>query len=131
MTLTNEDAVRKAKAYILFYVERTDQVASDKTATNSSATERHAVDSVCSVVCQEEVSADAALTHIDFIDVAAPHKDTVDDPAPDNAVLENVGEDVAELHKADTALMEAAADSDTSDKAVPEEASQAGQKVAQ
>uniref|UniRef100_G3NL37 Ubiquitin carboxyl-terminal hydrolase n=1 Tax=Gasterosteus aculeatus aculeatus TaxID=481459 RepID=G3NL37_GASAC len=34
VTLTNEDVVRKAKAYILFYVERTEHVASDKTAAN-------------------------------------------------------------------------------------------------
>lgn len=29
VTLTNEDAVRKAKAYILFYVEKAEQAASD------------------------------------------------------------------------------------------------------
>lgn len=34
VTLTSEDAVRKAKAYILFYVERTDQVASDGAHTS-------------------------------------------------------------------------------------------------
>uniref|UniRef100_A0A674NKA8 Ubiquitin carboxyl-terminal hydrolase n=1 Tax=Takifugu rubripes TaxID=31033 RepID=A0A674NKA8_TAKRU len=32
VTLTNEDAVRKAKAYILFYVERAEQAASDHPA---------------------------------------------------------------------------------------------------
>ncbi|XP_034541611.1 ubiquitin carboxyl-terminal hydrolase 3 [Notolabrus celidotus] len=132
VTLTNEDAVRKAKAYILFYVERTDQVASDKTATNSTAAERHVVDSVCSVVCQEKVAAaDTAATDMDLMDVAAPHIDTLDVPAPDSAALENMGEDVAELNKADAALMEAAADSDTSDKAASEEASQAVHAVAQ
>lgn len=33
VTLTNEDAVRKAKAYILFYVEKAEQVASDGNRT--------------------------------------------------------------------------------------------------
>ncbi|CAJ1056652.1 ubiquitin carboxyl-terminal hydrolase 3 [Xyrichtys novacula] len=131
VTLTSEEAVRKAKAYILFYVERTDQVASDKTATNSTATERHAVDSVSTVVCQEKVAGDAASTDTDLTNAGAPHKDTPDVPALDNAALENVGEDVAELHKADAALMEPATDSDTSEKAATEEASQAIHTVAQ
>uniref|UniRef100_UPI0037E7F07C ubiquitin carboxyl-terminal hydrolase 3 isoform X1 n=2 Tax=Semicossyphus pulcher TaxID=241346 RepID=UPI0037E7F07C len=136
VTLTNEEAVRKAKAYILFYVERTDQVASDRAATNSTATEKPAVDpaardSVSSVVSQEKAAADAAPTDMVLMDVAASHISTLDVPAPDNAVLGNVGEDVAELHKADAALMEAAADRDTSDEAAAEEASQAVQVVSQ
>lgn len=34
VTLTNEDAVRKAKAYILFYVEKAEQAASDGSRTS-------------------------------------------------------------------------------------------------
>lgn len=37
VTLTNEDAVRKAKAYILFYVEKAEQVASDGNRTGGKA----------------------------------------------------------------------------------------------
>lgn len=44
VTLTNEDAVKKAKAYILFYVERAEQVASEKPATKSTATNKPAVE---------------------------------------------------------------------------------------
>lgn len=44
VTLTNEDTVRKAKAYILFYVERAEQVASEKPATKSTATDNPAVE---------------------------------------------------------------------------------------
>ncbi|XP_070763489.1 ubiquitin carboxyl-terminal hydrolase 3 isoform X3 [Enoplosus armatus] len=127
VTLTNEDAVRKAKAYILFYVERTGQVASDKTATNSTATNKPAVgtaamDSVSSeVVAQDQVAADTVATDMVLMEVAAA----------DNAALENVGEDMAELHNADAASMEAATDRDTSDKAATEEGSQATQAVAQ
>ncbi|XP_041652313.1 ubiquitin carboxyl-terminal hydrolase 3 isoform X1 [Cheilinus undulatus] len=131
VTLTTEDTVRKAKAYILFYVERTNQVASDKTVTISMATENPAVNSVSLVVCQEEAVADGAPTDMDLMDEASSHIETVDVPAPDNAALGNVGEDEADLHEADTALMEAAADSDTSDKAATEEASQAVQAVTQ
>ncbi|KAG8012673.1 Ubiquitin carboxyl-terminal hydrolase 3 [Nibea albiflora] len=122
VTLTNEDTVRKAKAYILFYVERTEQVASDKTATNSTATNRPAVDAAATdsdsseVVAQDKSAADVVL-----MDVAVP----------DNAASENEGEDMAELHSADTASMEAASDGDTSDKAATEEGSQAIQAAAQ
>lgn len=131
VTLTTEDTVRKAKAYILFYVERTNQVASDKTVTISMATENPAVNSASLVVCQEEAVVDAAPTDMDLMDEASSNIETVDVPTPDNAVLGNVGEDEADLHEADTALMEAAADSDTSDKAATEEASQAVQAVTQ
>ncbi|XP_045893253.1 ubiquitin carboxyl-terminal hydrolase 3 [Micropterus dolomieu] len=114
VTLTNEEAVRKAKAYILFYVERTEQVASDKTATNSTTTNNPAVDSVSSeVVAQDQVAADTVATDMD---VAASHMNTLDVAAPVIAALENVGEDMAELHKADTASMEAATDRDTSEE---------------
>lgn len=38
VTLTNEDTVRKAKAYILFYVESTGQMHSDQTTVKSATT---------------------------------------------------------------------------------------------
>lgn len=121
VTLTNEDVVRKAKAYILFYVERTEQGASDKTATNKPAVDTAAADSGPSeAVAQDKVAADTGL-----IDVPASRMNTQDVAAPDVATSGNVGEDMAELHKANTASMDAAADSDTSDKAAAEEASQA------
>ncbi|TKS73484.1 Ubiquitin carboxyl-terminal hydrolase 3 [Collichthys lucidus] len=122
VTLTNEDAVRKAKAYILFYVERTERVASDKTATNSTATNRPAVDAAAmDSVSSEVVAQDKSAADVVLMDVAVP----------DSAALENEGEDMAELHSADTASMEAVSDGDTSDKAATEEASQAIQAAAQ
>lgn len=123
VTLTNEDAVRKAKAYILFYVERTEQVASDKTATNKPAVDTADMDSGPSeAAAQDKVAADTVL-----MDVPASHMNTQDVAEPDNAALENVGEDMAELHKADTVTsVEAATDRDTS-----EDDSQAIQAVAQ
>ncbi|XP_061825433.1 ubiquitin carboxyl-terminal hydrolase 3 [Nerophis lumbriciformis] len=39
VTLASEETVRKAKAYILFYVERTEQVASGRTAMGTSPAE--------------------------------------------------------------------------------------------
>ncbi|KAI3371293.1 hypothetical protein L3Q82_023910 [Scortum barcoo] len=111
VTLTNEDAVRKAKAYILFYVERTEQVASDKATTDRTATNKPGVDAAATDSVSSEVVARDKVT------------------AGTHAVLT----DAAELHKADAASVEAAAaaDRDTSDKAAEEEAAQAIQAVAQ
>lgn len=137
VTLTNEDTVRKAKAYILFYVERTEQVASDKSTTNSTATSKPAVDTAATdsvssdVAAQDEVAADTVATDTVLIDVAASHMNTLDVVAPGNAAVYNEGEDMPELRNADTASMEAATDRDTSDKAATQEASQAIQAVAQ
>uniref|UniRef100_A0A671UNU6 Ubiquitin carboxyl-terminal hydrolase n=1 Tax=Sparus aurata TaxID=8175 RepID=A0A671UNU6_SPAAU len=132
VTLTNEDAVTKAKAYILFYVERTEQGASDKSATDSTATNKPAVDSAAvDRVSSEAVAQDTVATDVLLLDVAASHMNALDVAAPDNAVLGNESEDMAELHNADTASMEAAPDRDTSEKAATEEASQAIQAVAQ
>uniref|UniRef100_A0A8C2WFT1 ubiquitinyl hydrolase 1 n=1 Tax=Cyclopterus lumpus TaxID=8103 RepID=A0A8C2WFT1_CYCLU len=124
VSLTNEDIVRKAKAYILFYVARTEQVASDKTATNKPAVDTAATDSGPSEeVAQDKVAVDTDMV---LIDVPASHMNTQDVEAPENAAaLENVGEDMAELHKAYVVSMDAATDSDTSDKVATEEASQA------
>lgn len=137
VTLTNEDAVRKAKAYILFYVERTEQVASDKstthsTASNKPAVETAAMDGVSSeAVAQDKVAADTVATDMVLMDVAASHMNPLDVTAPGNAALYNEGEDMPELANADTATVEAATDRDTSDKAATQEASQAIQAVAQ
>uniref|UniRef100_A0A8C4NWN0 Ubiquitin carboxyl-terminal hydrolase n=1 Tax=Dicentrarchus labrax TaxID=13489 RepID=A0A8C4NWN0_DICLA len=96
VTLTNEDTVRKAKAYILFYVERTEQVASDKTATNSTATNQPAVDTAATdSVSLEVVAQDMAAADTVLMDVAASHTNALDVAAPDNAALENEGEDMA------------------------------------
>uniref|UniRef100_A0A3B4U1W5 Ubiquitin carboxyl-terminal hydrolase n=1 Tax=Seriola dumerili TaxID=41447 RepID=A0A3B4U1W5_SERDU len=132
VTLTNEDTVRKAKAYILFYVERTVQVASDQTATNSTATNKPAVDTAAvdsvssEAVAQDMAAADTVATDSVLMDTSA-----MDEKAPDSATLENVGKDMAALDEADIASVEAAADRDTSDKAATEGASQAIQTVAQ
>ena len=137
VTLTNEETVRKAKAYILFYVERTVQVASDKTAANSTVTNKPAVDMAAmdsvstEAVDQIKVTADTVATDSIFVAAAASHMVTLDEKAPGNATLENVGKDMASLADADTASAEAATDRDTSDKAATEEASQAIQTVAQ
>jgi len=99
VSLTNEDIVRKAKAYILFYVERTGREASDKPAPNKPA-------------------VDSGPSDVVMIDVPASHMNTQDVEAPDEAAaLDSVGEDVAELHKANVASMDAATESDTSEEA--------------
>uniref|UniRef100_A0A4W6DH64 Ubiquitin carboxyl-terminal hydrolase n=1 Tax=Lates calcarifer TaxID=8187 RepID=A0A4W6DH64_LATCA len=137
VTLTNEDTVRKAKAYILFYVERTGEVALDKNATNSTATNKPAVDTAAmnsdssEAVSLDKVAADTAATDSVLMDAAATQVVTLDGKAPDNTTLENMGKDMAALHEADTASVEAAAGRDTSDKAAAEEASQAIQTVSQ
>lgn len=132
VTLTSEDTVRKAKAYILFYVERTGQVAGDKTATNSTPAKPPAVDTVTvGGVSSEAVAQDKVATNSVLVDAAASHMVTLDEKAPDNATLEIVGNDMAALDEADTASVEAATDMDTSDKATTEEASQAIQTVGQ
>lgn len=131
--------MRKAKAYILFYVERSCQVASDKTATNSTATNKPAVDTAAAdgvsvsseAATQDEAVGDTVATDRVLTDVSASHMVTLDGKASDNATLENVSKHMAALDEADTASAEAAADSDTSDKTATEEAGQAIQMVAQ
>uniref|UniRef100_A0A665W8F9 Ubiquitin carboxyl-terminal hydrolase n=1 Tax=Echeneis naucrates TaxID=173247 RepID=A0A665W8F9_ECHNA len=137
VTLTNEDTVRKAKAYILFYVERTGQVASDKIATDSTATNKPvvataAVDGLSSeAIAQDMAAADTEAADTVLIDASVPLLLTLDKKGSDNANLENVGKHRATVDEADTAPVEATADRDTSDKAAAEEASQAIQMVAQ
>uniref|UniRef100_A0AAQ5XJ29 Ubiquitin carboxyl-terminal hydrolase n=1 Tax=Amphiprion ocellaris TaxID=80972 RepID=A0AAQ5XJ29_AMPOC len=132
VTLTNEDTVRKAKAYILFYVERTGQVASDKIATSKPAVDTAAVDSVSSeTVSQGKVAADTAATDMVLMDVAATHMNILDEKAQDNCILEDVSKDMAAVDEADAVSEKAATDMDTSEKDAAEEACQAVQTVAQ
>lgn len=129
MTLTNEDTVRKAKAYILFYVEKAgeEQVLSDKPAMDTAA-----MDHICpEAAAQDKAAADGVATDMVLTDVASSHVHAADVAATDHAALENEGEDMAAPHDADKASAQAATDSDTSDKSRTEEASQAIQAVAQ
>ncbi|CAI5664144.1 unnamed protein product [Oreochromis niloticus] len=132
VTLTNEDTVRKAKAYILFYVERTGQVPSDTSASNSTATNKPAVDAAAvdsvspEIVSQDTVVADTVATDMDFADAASSHGDVVGEKEE-----EDVNKDMATLAEGDTVSVKAAADADTSDKAATEESHQALQTVAQ
>uniref|UniRef100_A0A3P8USG7 Ubiquitin carboxyl-terminal hydrolase n=1 Tax=Cynoglossus semilaevis TaxID=244447 RepID=A0A3P8USG7_CYNSE len=118
VTLVSEDTVKKAKAYILFYVESTDQVSSDRTSKPHS--DKEAMDSVSAEAAPQETDAADLLTHSALMDAAAsPHVTS------DNARVASVGTDVALLDEADVAPVEDAADIETS-----EEASQAPQTVA-
>uniref|UniRef100_A0A673CTJ8 ubiquitinyl hydrolase 1 n=1 Tax=Sphaeramia orbicularis TaxID=375764 RepID=A0A673CTJ8_9TELE len=124
VTLTTEDTVRKAKAYILFYVERTGQMDSDETATKNTATDKPgveatAVNSVSSNVVQDQVAPNTKEAHGLFKDVAALHVVKLDPAAP-----LNVADDVAEMATAVT-------DRDTSDMTPAEDATQTIHTVAQ
>lgn len=121
MTLTSEDTVRKAKAYILFYVERTGQVATNKPAVDTAA-----IDGVSS----EAGATDTVAVDNVLIGGAASHMVTLDEEAPVNVTLQTVGNNMAALGEPDTTSMETTADRVTSDKAT-EESSQAIQTVGQ
>lgn len=116
VTLTNEDAVRKAKAYILFYVERAEQVASDDPAATSPATE----------VTQDTAEGHKDPAGLDLMDTESLHSDTLDAAASENESQGEVG-----LREADAGSAPAVAHSDTSEEAGVEETSQAIQTVAQ
>ncbi|XP_054896096.1 ubiquitin carboxyl-terminal hydrolase 3 [Poeciliopsis prolifica] len=111
VTLTNEDTVKKAKAYILFYVERTVQEALD---TDSTPTTQHGVDMAATdcfsteIVSQDEVVSDAqtCLT------------DTTQANILDEKAEEDVSINMAPLKEAKMASQEAAADRDTSEEAL-------------
>ncbi|XP_068595498.1 ubiquitin carboxyl-terminal hydrolase 3 [Brachionichthys hirsutus] len=102
VTLTNEDAVRKAKAYILFYVE--------KAAVDSVSSEGLARSDVATDVVLMDLAGSRASVHV---------------AVADNAALANEGGDVAGLRNADAASMDAATDGDASDEAAAEEATRA------
>lgn len=121
VTLTNEDAVRKAKAYILFYVERAEQVASGNAATTRPATE----------VTQDTAAGDKVPAGLVLMDMESPHSDTLNAAAADPAASQDECEGTAALREADEGSKPAAAHSDTSAEAEVEETSQAIQTVAQ
>lgn len=113
VTLTNEDVVRKAKAYILFYVERAEQAAPGNATTTRPATE----------VTQDTAAGDKVPPGSVSMDIESP--------AADAATSENEREGAAALREADEGSAPAAAHSDTSAEAGVEETSQAVQTVAQ
>lgn len=116
VTLTSEDTVRKAKAYILFYVERAGQADVDKLATGSTATNTPDMDAAApagvlsEVVSQDNVAADTDATEVELTDGAATQMDASD---------ENAGGNTAALNEADK---KAVTGRDTSDEAGSEEA---------
>ncbi|XP_014857419.1 PREDICTED: ubiquitin carboxyl-terminal hydrolase 3 [Poecilia mexicana] len=113
VTLTNEDTVKKAKAYILFYVERTVQEAldTDSTATTQPGVDTAATDCVSTeTVSQDEVVADAQTC---LADGAATQANIPDEKAEEDASI-----DMAPLKEANMASQEAAADRDTSEEAL-------------
>lgn len=120
VTLTSEDAVRKAKAYILFYVERAERVASGAAAARLAAD-----------VTQDTAAGDEVPTGLVLVDMESPHSDTADAAAADAAAPEKECEGAAALREADQGSAPAAAHSDTSAEAGVEETSQAMQTVAQ
>ncbi|XP_029010369.1 ubiquitin carboxyl-terminal hydrolase 3 isoform X2 [Betta splendens] len=131
VTLTSEDTVRKAKAYILFYVERTGQGPGDRTATNSTPARPAAADTApTGSASSGAVALDKVATNSVLMDAAASQMVTLNEKAPDNATPQSAGGDRAAPEQAATASV-AAADMDTSDKAAPGEASQAAQTVGQ
>ncbi|TNN00464.1 hypothetical protein fugu_011710 [Takifugu bimaculatus] len=121
VTLTNEDAVRKAKAYILFYVERAEQAASDDPAATRPPAE----------VTQDTTAGDKDPTGLALMNMESPHSDASDVAVADTAVSERGREGAAALSEADAGSATAAANSDTSEEAGVEETSQAIQTVAQ
>lgn len=121
VTLTNEDAVRKAKAYILFYVERAEQAASDDPAAARPPAE----------VTQDTTAGDKDPTGLALTNMESPHSDASDAAVADTAASECGREGAAALSEADAGSATAAANSDTSEEAGVEETSQAIQTVAQ
>lgn len=121
VTLTNEDAVRKAKAYILFYVERAEQAASGNAATTRPAPE----------VTQDTAAGDKVPPGLVLTDIESPGSVTSDAAAADAAASENECEGAAALCEAGEGSAPAAAHSDTSAEAGVEETSQAIQTIAQ
>lgn len=121
VTLTNEDAVRKAKAYILFYVERAEQAVS-----GDPATARPAAD-----VTQDTAAGAKDPTGLALMDKESPHSHALDVTATDTAVSESGREGAAAPRESDAGSTSAAANSDTSEEAGVEETSQAIQTVAQ
>lgn len=77
--------MRKAKAYILFYVERTAEVPSDKVAADGAATGDPDVDEAPThsvsfeMTPQANSAADSAQTDMALTDATAAHIDTLEE----------------------------------------------------
>lgn len=100
VTLTEENTVRKAKAYILFYVERpdqrtTDETASDTVAVDTVASDRPALDKVTvdmlasdrptlAKVATDKAAVDCVAKDGDMFDIAALEKVAAEKVATDN-----------------------------------------------
>lgn len=120
VTLTNEDTVKKAKAYILFYVERTGQVALDKIPSDSTSAIQPEVDTAATdcvsaeIVTQEDQApADAEIV---LMDGAAEQTDIPGDKEGGVASV-----NIASLNKTTMVSAEAAADEEISEQTVTEE----------
>ncbi|XP_015256237.1 PREDICTED: ubiquitin carboxyl-terminal hydrolase 3 [Cyprinodon variegatus] len=120
VTLTNEDTVKKAKAYILFYVERTGQVALDKIPSDSTSAIQPEVDTAATdcvsaeIVTQEDQApADAEIV---LMDGAAEQTDIPGDKEGGVASV-----NIASLNKTTMVSAEAAADEEISEQTVMEE----------
>ncbi|CAN9499333.1 unnamed protein product [Ophioblennius macclurei] len=116
VTLSSEEAVRKAKAYILFYVERTGQVASDKMASDVPVGETAATDS--EAVTQNEAAGSSNIA-------AASHVNVQNEETRVGASPEDGSNDTAGMDESDAASAEAEASVET------EETHQAKQAAAQ
>ncbi|XP_072242000.1 ubiquitin carboxyl-terminal hydrolase 3 [Leuresthes tenuis] len=126
VTLTNEDTVRKAKAYILFYVERTGQVATDSTSTKKPDVDIASMDSVSSETdSQDKLAPDTGATDVNMTDAAATQMNILDEKAQEDEC-----NNMAALNEGDTVSGEEATDGDNSDQTGTEEVLQAVQTVA-
>ncbi|XP_056138647.1 ubiquitin carboxyl-terminal hydrolase 3 [Lampris incognitus] len=94
VTLTDEHTVRKAKAYILFYVGSPDKEASDRGAQNKAVLDR---------VGQDKVTVDLVNTDRVGPHMAALHRVTLDMGVTDKAAMEMVAKDQVVF---DTAALE-------------------------
>lgn len=127
VTLTNEDTVKKAKAYILFYVERTGQVALEKVPTDNTATTRPDVDTPATdcispdVISQDEVAGKA---EVGSMDGAATQAAATQASILDEKSEKDVSINTAPMKEATTVPDEGAADRDTSEQTGMEEALQ-------
>ncbi|KAM3869933.1 ubiquitin carboxyl-terminal hydrolase 3 [Diretmus argenteus] len=115
VTLTDEDTVRKAKAYILFYVEKPNKVALDRAASDNVATDTDSAP--LEIVAQDRVAVEMVATDEVSLDTPASHR-----VPPANAAMEEEGEDIAVLDEAASEKMEekVATDTSTSDEGVLE-----------
>ncbi|KAM9754147.1 ubiquitin carboxyl-terminal hydrolase 3 [Menidia menidia] len=115
VSLTTEETVRKAKAYILFYVERTGQSAKEEPDADSAS-----MDSVST----ETLSQDKAVTDGNVRDAAATQMNISEKAQEDEC------KDVLTLNESGPVSGEEATDRENSDQTGPEGALQAVQTAA-